>query len=459
MMKIAMLAPISWRVPPRHYGPWERVVHLLTEGLVARGVDVTLFATADSETGARLVAVAPRPYSEDPDLEPKVWECLHISEVFERASEFDLIHNHFDFLPLTYSGLVQTPVLTTIHGFSSPKILPVYQKYNGKVYYVSISQADRRPELDYVATIYHGIPVDQYRLTEKPGDYLLFFGRIHHDKGTAEAIEVAKRFGMKLIIAGIIHDRAYFDEKVAPHLDGERVEYIGSVGPERHNEILGGAYALLHLIHFEEPFGLSVIEAMACGTPVVAYGRGAIPEIVEHGKTGFIVGDVDEAVEALRCVPQLNRADCRRVVQERFAQDRMVSDYMRVYEQVLNKERARLAETVHDRRPWGEYWVLADTDRYKVKRIDVLPGKRLSYQKHFKRSEHWFIVNGVAKVTLDGKEIILRAGEPIDIPVGTAHRIENIGEDVLTFIEVQHGTYFGEDDIIRLQDDYGRLTS
>ncbi|MCS6804875.1 MAG: glycosyltransferase family 4 protein [Blastocatellia bacterium] len=340
-MRIAMLAPISWRVPPRHYGPWERVVHLLTEGLVDRGVDVTLLATADSQTRAKLVAVCPRPYSEDPHLDVKVWESLHIAEAFERAADFDLIHNHFDFLPLTYSALVSTPLLTTIHGFSSPRILPVYQKYNGRVYYVAISQADRRPELDYIATIHHGIPVHEYRLSEVPGEYLLFFGRIHHEKGTVEAIETARRFGMRLIIAGIIQDQAYFDQQVAPRLLKDHVEYIGPVGPEQHNALLGGAYALLHLINFAEPFGLSVIEAMACGTPVVACGRGALPELVQHEVTGFLVNSVDEAVEALKRIPMIERAACRRVVEQRFSQDRMVSDYLRVYEQILARERHR----------------------------------------------------------------------------------------------------------------------
>lgn len=326
-----MLAPISWRVPPRHYGPWERVVSLLTEGLVERGLEVTLFATADSLTRARLVAVCPRPYSEDPTLDPKVWECLHIAAAFERAAEFDLIHNHFDFLPLTYSGLVQTPVVTTIHGFSSERILPVYQKYNKRTYYVAISHADRHPSLDYIATVYHGIALEEFTLRTDPGDYLLFFGRIHPDKGTAEAIEVARRSGRRLIIAGIIHDRAYFDREVAPHLNGERIRYVGSVGPAERDRLLGGAYALLHLINFKEPFGLSPVEAMACGTPVIARPLGAIPEIIRHGETGFLVGSVDEAVTALSQVRHLDRARIRQHVATHFNRDRMVEDYLRVY--------------------------------------------------------------------------------------------------------------------------------
>lgn len=340
-LRVAMLAPISWRVPPRHYGPWERVVSLLTEGLVDRGLDVTLFATADSLTRARLSAVCPRPYSEDPTLDAKVWECLHIAAVFERAHEFDLIHNHFDFLPLTYSRLIQTPVLTTIHGFSSERILPVYEKYNGTVSYVAISHADRHPRLDYIATIYHGVPLGDYRLRREPGDYLLVFGRIHPDKGVAEAIEVARRTSLRLLIAGIIHDQEYFRREVAPFLDGDRIQYLGSVGPERHNDILGGARALLHLINFNEPFGLSMVEAMACGTPVIARRRGSVPEIIRDGETGFIVNTVDEAVEAVARLPQIDRERVRRHVERHFSQERMVDEYIRAYHEVLRRHSQR----------------------------------------------------------------------------------------------------------------------
>jgi glycosyltransferase involved in cell wall biosynthesis len=339
-MRIAMLAPIAWRVPPRHYGPWEQVVWLLTEGLVERGIDVTLFATADSQTRARLVAVCPRPYEEDPTLDVKVWECLHISEVFERAEAFDLIHNHFDFLPLTYSGLVRTPVVTTIHGFSSERILPVYRKYNGRTYYVAISHADRHPDLDYVATIYHGLDLKAFTLRTEPGHYLLFFGRIHPDKGTREAIEVALQSGMPLKIAGIIQDRAYFEREVDPFIDGVRVQYLGPVGPAERDALLGGAYALLHLINFDEPFGLSVVEAMACGTPVIARPRGSMPEIIRDGLTGMLVQTISEAVAVLPRLAQLDRAKIRAYVEARFSQERMVEDYVRVYEKVLAQHRA-----------------------------------------------------------------------------------------------------------------------
>ena len=203
-MKIALLSPIAWRTPPRHYGPWEQMVSILSEGLVRKGLDVTLFATGDSITKARLRSIVSCGYEEGRDLDPKVWECLHISNIFEQANEYDIIHNHFDFLPLTYTDLVTTPILTTIHGFSSSKtkILPVYKKYNGRAYYVSISDADRSRELNYVATVHHGIEVEKFSFREQHGEYLLFFGRIHHEKGTYEAIQVAKRFDIPVCADG-----------------------------------------------------------------------------------------------------------------------------------------------------------------------------------------------------------------------------------------------------------------
>lgn len=336
-----MLSSIAWRTPPRHYGPWERCTSLLTEGLVAKGIDVTLFATANSETKGKLHSVCRCGYEEDKTIYPKVWECLHISEIFENAGAFDLIHNNFDFLPLTYSGLVSTPVITTIHGFSSPYILPVFKKYNGKVYYVSISDADRSPELDYEATIHHGIDIKNFTFCPEPGDYLLFFGRIHNDKGTKEAIEISRRTGKKLIIAGVIHDQDYFDQEVKPHVDGNNIIYAGSADPEYRNELLGGAYCLLHPINFKEPFGLSVIESMACGTPVIAFNLGSMPELISDGYSGFLVSGTDEAVDAIGKMDTIDRSNCRKVVKEHFTTDRMVEDYITVYKRVLEKKRSR----------------------------------------------------------------------------------------------------------------------
>jgi len=337
-MRIAVLSPVAWRTPPLHYGPWESVVSLLTEELIRMGVDVTLFATGDSQTSGKLVAVCPRPYSEDHSVDPKVAECLHISEVFERCADYDLIHNHFDFLPLTYSGLVKTPLLTTIHGFSSPKIMPVYKKYNARGYYVAISESDKSPELNYIATIHHGIDLAQFPFSEADGNYLLFFGRIHPDKGVFEAIQVAQRVGIKLVIAGIIQDQDYFATKVEPHIDGVTVEYLGSIGPDKRADVLGGALALLHLISFDEPFGLSLIESMACGTPVIAFDRGSMPELIRPGITGYIVESIESAIDAVAAIKEIDRSECRTDVEQRFTSTRMARDYVRIYEEILTGE-------------------------------------------------------------------------------------------------------------------------
>ena len=330
-----MLAPISWRVPPRHYGPWELVVSLLTEGLVERGVDVTLFATADSVTSARLDAVCPRPLMEDPSLDAKVWEALHLANAFEHAGALDLVHNHYDFLPLTYSRLISTPLVTTIHGFSSDRIRTVYRRYDDRVAYVSISDADRDPDLSYAATVYHGIDLSDFTFRDGPGRRLVFLGRIHPDKGVADAIAVAEAVGLPLVIAGIVHDREYFDREIAPRLDGEAVRYVGPIGPRDRDTLLGSAVALLHLVEFPEPFGLSMIEAMACGTPVIARRRGSVPEVIDEGVTGFVVDDVAGAIAAVDRARSLDRRGVRTRAAERFSRDRMVDDYLRVYERVL----------------------------------------------------------------------------------------------------------------------------
>jgi len=446
-MKIALLSPIAWRTPPTHYGPWENVVSLLCEGLVKKGIDVTLFATQDSQTSGKLHGVVKSGYEEDKTIEPKVWECLHISDLFERANEFDVIHNNFDFLPISYSNLVKTPLLTTIHGFSSPDILPVYEKYNASNYYVSISNSDRSDKLSYIKTVYHGINLEQFTFKKEMGDYLLFFGRFHPDKGAAEAIQIAKASGKKLIMAGIIQDQNYFDKEVAPHL-GESITYIGSVGPKERDKLLGAAAVLLHPIFFEEPFGLAVIESMACGTPVIAFNKGSMPELIESGENGFLVSNVEEAIEALKKLPTIDRHYCRMTVEQKFTVEKMVDNYIKVYEAIIKKTKRE------DKRPWGYYEVLSDLPDHKVKRIVVFPDGILSLQRHQRRSEHWLIVSGKAVVTLDDKKISLSAGESIDIPMGGKHRVQNNEKENMVFIEVQRGDYFGEDDIERFDDKY-----
>ena len=328
-----MLAPIAWRVPPRHYGPWERVVSLLTEGLVAAGVDITLFATANSITSAHLSAVVPSPYEETPGMDVKVWEGLHLAHTFGRAAEFDLIHNHYDFLPLTYASLVATPTITTIHGFSSERILPVYRAFDGRAHYISISDADRHPDLIYLATIHHGLDLAEFTFQPRAGEYLLFFGRIHPDKGAADAIRVARAAGRPLVLAGIVQDRAYFEREVEPQL-GTDVRYVGPVGPRERDALLGGALGLLHLIHFNEPFGLSVVEAMACGTPVIAYPRGSMPEVIADGVSGILAPDEAGAMDAVGRLDAFDRLAVRAHA-ERFSVAHMVDAYLDAYCRVL----------------------------------------------------------------------------------------------------------------------------
>jgi glycosyltransferase involved in cell wall biosynthesis len=334
-MKIAMLAPIAWRTPPRHYGPWELVTSLLTEALVAKGVDVTLFATLDSQTSGTLAGVVPAPYEEDPSIDAKVWEYRHLAHLFGRAGEFDLIHNQADFPAHAFADLVTTPMVTTIHGFSSERILPMYQPYQDRVHYAAISEADRHPSLRYAATIHHGIRLDEFAFDPAGSEDLLFFGRIHPDKGAAEAIQAAKASGRRLNLYGIVQDSGYHERAVAPQLDGEAVRYHGPVGGAVRAKALGSARALLHLINFAEPFGLSVVEAMACGTPVIATPRGSMPELIEHGVNGFLVNSPAEAVEAIERAGDLDRAQIRRIAAERFSVERMADEYLALYRRLL----------------------------------------------------------------------------------------------------------------------------
>ena len=334
--RVAILSPVAWRTPPRQYGAWETVAGNITEGLAARGWDVTLFATRDSVTRAHLHAVIDRGYEEDPTVDPKVAEYLHISEAFEHAAEFDLIHSHYDFMALCYSRLVKTPVLTTIHGFSSPKIMPVYQKYRD-AYFVSISDSDRAPGLNYLATVYNGIDLSLYPFQELPGEELIFLGRIHPDKGVHLAIAVARLSGLPLLIAGIIQDQEYFEKQVEPYLDDREIRYIGPVDVAGKNELFSRARALLHLNTIPERFGLVLAEANAAGVPVIAMDLGSCREVIEDGKTGFLVNGVNEAVEALKHVHQIDRAACRRRVEQCFSIETMVAAYERVYCSIFNR--------------------------------------------------------------------------------------------------------------------------
>ena len=333
-MKVAILSPVAWRTPPTHYGPWEQMASNLAENLVKLGIDVTLFATADSYTSGKLNSVIAKGYETEKGQDAKVLECLHISNLMENAHQFDIIHNHFDFLPLTYSKLIKTPMITTIHGFSSERIIPVYQKYNDNTFYVSISNSNRSDKLKYLATVYNGLNIEEFTFNASPKEQLLFFGRVHPDKGTAEAISISKKANKKLVIAGIIQDQNYFDQEVKPHLNDD-IQFIGTAGPEKRDKLMGESLALLHPINFNEPFGLSVAEAMMCGTPVIAFNRGSMPELIEDGITGFLVNDIDNAAKAVKNLQKINRIHCSILAKNKFSSETMAEKYLNLYRQIL----------------------------------------------------------------------------------------------------------------------------
>ena len=336
--RIAVLAPVAWRTPPRAYGAWETVAGNITEGLVARGwKNVTLFATKESITSAKLVGFVEKGYEEDKTQIPLVSTCLHISRVMQRADEFDLIHSNFDYLPLTYLPFIKTPMLTTIHGFSDPDILRVYHEHKD-TYYVSISDADRNSGLPYLATVYNGIDLSNITFRPTPGDKLVHYGRIHNDKGTHLAIEVAKKCGMDLIIAGIIQDQEYFDNSLKPHINDTSIRFIGPVNPVQRDALLKEAYAVLHLNTIPERFGLVLAESNAAGVPVIAMDLGSCREVIADKTTGFLVNSVDEAVAAVGTIDSIDRKKCRQRVEENFTIDRMVSGYEKVYEEIFRRE-------------------------------------------------------------------------------------------------------------------------
>ena len=339
--RIAILSPVAWRTPPREYGAWETVASNITEGLVKKGYkNITLFATKDSITKASLKSFVDKGYEEDKTQIPKVSECFHISYVMEMADQFDLIHNNFDYLPLTYSKLIKTPLLTTIHGFSDADILRVYRKYKNN-YYVSISDSDRDSQLPYLATVYNGIDLSNLTFREKAGKNLVFLGRIHPDKGLHLAIEVAKLAGIDLIIAGIIQDQEYFDDLIKPHINDTTIRFIGSADPAKRDKLFKEAIATIHLNTIPERFGLVMAESMAAGVPVIAMDLGSCREVIEHNKTGFLVNNVQEAAQAVKNIERIDRRDCLKRVEENFTIEKMVENYEKVYKKIFEIEAAR----------------------------------------------------------------------------------------------------------------------
>lgn len=340
-MKIAILSSIHWRTPPEKYGPWELITSYITEGMVKKGHQVTLYATGDSQTKAKLRWVCPQPLFKDPNLEPKVYQYLHTALAFEEAEKYDIIHNHYDAYPLVFSKLVRTPIVTTIHGFSSPQVTKIYRRYSN-TFYVSISLADRKhsPDLNYVANIYHGIPIEKYQFNNKPENYFCFLGRISPDKGVHLAIKLAKQTGTKLLIAGLVspENKKFFENEIKPNLN-QKIQYLGLITEEEKKELLKNAVGFLHLNTYPEGFGITLIESMASGTPVIGMKLGSIPEVIEDKKTGFVVNTLEEAEAAIKKIDQISRKDCRERVEKHFTVERMVDEYEKVYRQILEEKK------------------------------------------------------------------------------------------------------------------------
>jgi glycosyltransferase involved in cell wall biosynthesis len=339
-MKIAQVSPLYESVPPKYYGGTEGVVSYLTEELVRQGHEVTLFASGDSVTQARLVAPCPRALRLDDQCEePLPYHMVLLEQVAAEAAAFDLLHFHIDYLHFPLVERLATPHVTTLHGrLDLPDLGPLYQAF-AHVPVVSISDAQRAPLpwLNWQGTVYHGLPLSRHTFCEAPGTYLAFLGRMSPEKGADRAIAIAQQAGMLLKIAAKVDeaDRAFFNTVIQPLLDHPLVEFIGEVGPQDKDAFLGQAYALLFPIDWPEPFGLVMIEAMACGTPVIAYRHGSVPEVLEDGVTGWIVEGMEEAVQAVERVPRLSRQRCRQVFEERFSAPRMTQDYLRIYQTLL----------------------------------------------------------------------------------------------------------------------------
>jgi glycosyltransferase involved in cell wall biosynthesis len=344
-MRIAQVAPLYESVPPEGYGGTERVVSFLTEELVRQGHSITLFASGDSKTRARLVPACPRSLRLDPAcLDRLCYHILQLDQVRERAAEFDVIHFHIDYLHFPLSRLSETPHLTTLHGrLDLPDLVPLYRRFADPPV-VSISDAQRSPLpwINWQRTVYHGLPEGLYSFHPEGGRYLAFLGRISPEKRADRAIAIARRAGMPLKIAAKIDsvDKDYFEQSIRPLLSGSDIEFVGEIGEGEKDAFLGNAYALLFPIDWPEPFGLVMIEALACGTPVVAWNHGSVPEIIAPGTTGFICQDIDEAVEAVKRVSSLSRRRCRQEFESRFCAARMAGNYVQLYERLIDTGKA-----------------------------------------------------------------------------------------------------------------------
>jgi glycosyltransferase involved in cell wall biosynthesis len=342
-MRIAQVSPLYESVPPKLYGGTERVVYNLTEELIARGHDVTLFASGDSESGAKLIAACKNALRSDEEcIDPYVYHFTLMEMVEKEAHKFDIIHSHIDYLYFPIIKRSKNIYLTTLHGrLDIPELEPLYKIYND-IPLVSISDSQRKPVIDsnWMGTVYHGLPLDLFQFNRKGGEYLVFVGRVSPEKRVDRAIEIAKASGVKIRIAAKVDkvDKDYFESKIVPLLDHPLVDFIGEVGEKEKEELLGSAMGFIYPIDWPEPFGLAMIESMACGTPVIAYNSGSVPEVVDEGLTGYIVNSEEEAVGAVKKLHTIERKKCREIFENRFSVQRMTDDYLMIYESMINEE-------------------------------------------------------------------------------------------------------------------------
>ena len=340
-MRIAQVAPLYESVPPQLYGGTERIASYLTEELVRQGHDVTLFASGDSETRARLIAPCRQALRLSGSIDCLAHHIVMLEEVFRRIDEFDLVHFHIDYIHFPLSRRFRIPQVTTLHGrLDLPDLVPLYREFpEMPVVSISNSQREPLPWLRWAGTVYHGLPERLHLCSSGQGDYLAFVGRVSPEKGVDHAIEIAGRAGLSLKIAAKVDaaDRMYYEEVIRPLLDQPHVEFVGEVSESEKDELVGGARGLLFPIDWPEPFGLVMIEALACGTPVIAFRRGSVPEVLEHGRTGFVCDTVEEAVAAVARLPEISRQECRRVFDERFSARRMARDYLTLYERLIKE--------------------------------------------------------------------------------------------------------------------------
>jgi mannose-6-phosphate isomerase-like protein (cupin superfamily) len=424
----------------------------LYKGLVAHGIDASFYPASQGPVIDSPPCDSHHEVSELGIRENCITEIITTTELFEMSSNFDLIHSHSHLLSLGYSRLVETPVLATMHDQPEPESLPLFEKLDGKTYYVSTSNSDRIPQLTYRGTVYDGIDVSSYPLrSREPEETILFVGNLKPDNGIDDALEIARLSGHKLILAGRVLDHGYVQRLEIQSATETEIVDICEMDASQRASIYDVARALVLPQGIDHPFRHVVLESLACGTPVISRYTDFLGEILTQDVNARWFESVGEALSALDKIASISPEDCRASIEERFSTMAMVNAYVRLYREILQ------CHIKDERRPWGYFEVLLDDRDHKVKRIGVYPGKRLSLQRHKFRSEHWFMVSGVGEVTLDDQVIRLLPGQCIQIPVGAKHRMMNAGNDMVVFVETQTGSYFGEDDIERFEDDFGRI--